>query len=164
MAKGKGRGAKRVTRKQMVAMLEQLFERNATERYPLKEIFRTLGLDTHPAKMLCMDVLDALLLDDFITLSSPRDDTEREYLFRGTIDGFTTRGQTYLVIIRADAYSPRFGENDSVQDGTTLATTHAIVELFRDPCPARAPDGSLPSDGVRPVAYHNWYVRSFRVF
>ena len=67
MAKGKGRGAKRVTRKQMVAMLEQLFERNATERYPLKEIFRTLGLDTHPAKMLCMDVLDALLLDDFIT-------------------------------------------------------------------------------------------------
>ncbi len=67
MAKGKGWGAKRVTRKQMVAMLEQLFERNATERYPLKEIFRTLGLDTHPAKMLCMDVLDALLLDDFIT-------------------------------------------------------------------------------------------------
>ncbi len=104
------------------------------------------------------------LLDDFITLSSPRDDNEREYLFRGTIDGFTTRGQTYLVIIRADAYSPKFGENDSVQDGTTLATTHAIVELFRDPAPARAPDGSYPSDGSHPVSYHNWYVRSFRVF
>jgi hypothetical protein len=104
------------------------------------------------------------LLKDFIDLARPRDDNEREFLIRGTIDGFTTRGQTYLVIIRADAYSPKFGENDSVQDGTTLATTHAIVELFRDPMPARAPDGSLPSDGSRPVAYHNWYVRSFRVF
>ncbi len=67
MAKGKGKGAKRVTRKQMVAMLEQLFERNAQESLPLKEIFRTLNLNTHPAKMLCMDVLDAMLMDDFIT-------------------------------------------------------------------------------------------------
>lgn len=67
MVKGKGKGAKRVTRKQMVAMLEQLFERNAQESLPLKEIFRTLNLNTHPAKMLCMDVLDAMLMDDFIT-------------------------------------------------------------------------------------------------
>lgn len=67
MAKGKGKGAKRVSRKQMVAMLEQLFERNAQESLPLKEIFRTLNLNTHPAKMLCMDVLDAMLMDDFIT-------------------------------------------------------------------------------------------------
>jgi hypothetical protein len=104
------------------------------------------------------------LLEDFITLGQPRDDNERESLIRGTIDGFTTRGQTYLVIIRADAYSPKFGENDSVQDGTTLATTHALVELFRDPAPARAPDGSYPSDGSHPVSYHNWQIRSFRVF
>ena len=52
-----------------------------------------------------------------------------------------------------------------MQDGTTLATTHAIVELFRDPVPAHGPDGVLlPSDGEGPVAYHNWYIRSFRVF
>ena len=104
------------------------------------------------------------LLSDFVFLASPRNDEERESLLRGTIDGFTTRGQSYFVIIRADAYSPKFGENDSVQDGTTLATTHALVELFRDPAPARAPDGSYPSDGSHPVSYHNWYVRSFRVF
>lgn len=103
-------------------------------------------------------------LEHFVHLAKPKCDSEREGLLGGVVDGFTTRGQTYLLIIRADAYSPRFGENDSVQDGTTLATTHAIVELFRDPCPARAPDGSLPSDGAHPVSYHNWYVRSFRVF
>ena len=105
------------------------------------------------------------LLDDFVHLAHPECDIEREGMLGGIIDAFSTRGQTYLVIIRADAYSPKFGENDSVQDGTTLATTHAIVELFRDPVPAHAPDGVLlPSDGEGPVAYHNWYIRSFRVF
>lgn len=105
------------------------------------------------------------LLDDFVNLAHPECDIEREGMLGGIIDAFTTRGQTYLVIIRADAYSPKFGENDRAQDGTTLATTHAIVELFRDPIPAHAPDGVLlPSDGDGPVAYHNWYVRSFRVF
>ena len=92
-------------------------------------------------------------------------DFEREGILRGVVDGFSTRGQTYLAIIRADAYSPKFGENASVEDGTTLATTHAIVEFFRDPMPARAPDGSLPADSSgNPVVYHNWYIRSFRVF
>ena len=107
-------------------------------------------------------------LDTFVGVAKPMSDYDREGLLRSVLDGFTTRGQTFLVIIRADAYSPKFGENDSVEDGTTLATTHAIVELFRDPVPARAPDGSLPSAGsgnkAEPVAYHNWYIRSFRVF
>ena len=104
-------------------------------------------------------------LSDFVALADPSCDHDREALLGGIVDGFSTRGQTYLVIIRADAYSPKFGENESVQDGTTLATTHAVVELFRDSVHARAPDGSLPmdSDGA-PVLYHNWYVRSFRVF
>ena len=104
-------------------------------------------------------------LNDIIGLAHPQTDAQREGILHGVSDAFTTRGQTYLLIIRADAYSPKFGENDSVQDGTTLATTHAIVELFRDPVPAHGPDGVLlPSDGEGPVAYHNWYIRSFRVF
>ncbi len=104
-------------------------------------------------------------LSDIIGLAHPQTDAQREGILHGISDAFTTRGQTYLLIIRADAYSPKFGENDSVQDGTTLATTHAIVELFRDPVPAHGPDGVLlPSDGEGPVAYHNWYIRSFRVF
>jgi hypothetical protein len=103
-------------------------------------------------------------LEHFVNMAKPKCDSEREGILNGVIDGFTTRGQTFLVVIRADAYSPKFGENDSVQDGTTLATTHALVELFRDPAPARAPDGSYPSDGSHPVSYHNWQIRSFRVF
>ncbi len=67
MAKGKNKTTKRVTRKQLTAMLEQLFERNSSEHFELKSIFRILGLDTHPAKMLCMEVLNDMLQDDYIT-------------------------------------------------------------------------------------------------
>ena len=67
MAKSKGKGTKRVTRKQLVAMVEQLFEHTGGERLELKEIFRTLNLTTHPAKMLCMDVLEQMLEEDFLT-------------------------------------------------------------------------------------------------
>jgi len=117
---------------------------------------------------------DNPLLQDFVTTTlqgsgqdfrKPENDADRESLLRSTMDGFCTRGQTFLAIIRADAYSPKYGENESAEDGATLATTHALVELFRDPVPARAPDGSLPVDkSGRPILYHNWYIRSFRVF
>ena len=66
MAKGKGKGSKRITRKQMVGMLERLFEMHPTEKFELKEIFRTMNLDTHPSKMLCMEILESLIEDDYI--------------------------------------------------------------------------------------------------
>ncbi len=67
MAKGNGKGSKRVTKKQLTAMLETLFDRHPSERYELKDIFRTLNLNTHPAKMLCIDILEDMLQDDYIT-------------------------------------------------------------------------------------------------
>lgn len=51
MGKGKNKGAKRITKKQMVERVMGLFEGHPTQRYELKEVFRLLGLDTHPAKM-----------------------------------------------------------------------------------------------------------------
>ena len=68
-------------------------------------------------------------------------------------------------MIRADAYSPMFGMGADVKEGTSLATTHALVELWRDPEPARYADGSFPTDGDgKEVVYHNWQIRSFRIF
>ena len=89
-------------------------------------------------------------------------DADREGVIRNSIAGITTRGQTYLVILRADAYSPKYGST-SAGDGTTLASTHAIVELWRDSEPARTPDGRLfPIGTTTPT--HSWYVRSVRWF
>ena len=67
MGKGKKKGAKRITKKQMIERVMGLFEGHPTQRYELKEVFRLLGLDTHPAKMLCMDVLEQMLTDDYLT-------------------------------------------------------------------------------------------------
>ena len=97
--------------------------------------------------------------------ADPQSDVDREAFLRNAANAVTTRGQSFLVIIRADAYSPMYGNEVAVGDGTTLATTHAIVELWRDPEPARYADGILPEDAKeRPLLFHNWYVRSFRVF
>ena len=92
-------------------------------------------------------------------------DADREAFVANSSSAFTTRGQTFLVIIRADAYTPRYGEETAEDgEGTTLATTHAVVELFRDPEFARYPDGSpLEDKDGNPVFFHNWYVKSFRI-
>ncbi len=100
-------------------------------------------------------------------------DADREAFIANSSNAFTTRGQTFLVIIRADAYTPRYGEETAEDgEGTTLATTHAVLELFRDPRYARYPDGSPlrknPKQAVgsnNPEYYfHNWYIKSMRVF
>ena len=92
-------------------------------------------------------------------------DNMREGFLRGVSDAFTTRGQSFLLVLRADAYTARFGRQEDPTDGTSLASSHALVELFRDPEPARLPDGTFPRDADgNPVLYHNWFIRSFRLF
>ena len=66
MAKSGKNGSKRITKKELVGLLVNLFQSKGTEVVPLKDIYRILHLNTHPAKILCMDVLDELLFDDFI--------------------------------------------------------------------------------------------------
>ncbi len=92
-------------------------------------------------------------------------DDMREGFLRGVSEAFTTRGQSFLLLVRADAYTARFGRQEDPTDGTSLASAHALVELFRDPEPARLPDGTFPLDANgNPVLYHNWFIRSFRLF
>lgn len=67
----KKKGGKHISKKVLVRMVVDLFEDNAGKTIELKSLFRELGLDTHPAKMLCMDVLEELMMDDFI-IEKPR--------------------------------------------------------------------------------------------
>ena len=46
--------------------LIELFQQHAGEVYDLKRLFRELKLNTHPLKMLCVDCLDDLLVEDYI--------------------------------------------------------------------------------------------------
>jgi ribonuclease R len=66
MSKGK-KGGKRITKKQLSEQLEGFFSSQPEKTFSFKEIFRSLHLDTHPAKMLAIDTMEEMAWDDFLT-------------------------------------------------------------------------------------------------
>ena len=67
MAKNKKKEkAPRLKKKDIHEGLLTLFEMNPNKELDIKYIFRNLRTQTHPAKMLVMDVIDDLVLDDYI--------------------------------------------------------------------------------------------------
>lgn len=66
MGKGK-KGGKRLTKKQVAEKLQQFFEQQPGKTFSFKEIFKSLKLDTHPLKMLAIDVMEEMAWDDFLT-------------------------------------------------------------------------------------------------
>ncbi|MBQ8153300.1 MAG: ribonuclease R [Prevotella sp.] len=66
----KKKGGKRLTKKQVVEMLQTFFQEHPNETYSFKQIFRALKLDTHPAKMLAIDTMDEMAWDDYLTKAS----------------------------------------------------------------------------------------------
>lgn len=51
----------------MSEMLQQFFMHHAEETYSLKQIFKALRLDTHPAKMLAVDTMEDMAWDDYLS-------------------------------------------------------------------------------------------------
>ena len=66
----KKKGGKRLTKKQIVEMLQTFFQEHPNETYSFKQIFRALKLDTHPAKMLAIDTMDEMAWDDYLSKAS----------------------------------------------------------------------------------------------
>jgi len=66
MAKG-NKANRRLTKKKLVEMLQHLFMQNPNDTLTFKHIFKQLRLDTHPAKMLAVDVIEDLAWDDFLS-------------------------------------------------------------------------------------------------
>lgn len=64
-------GGRYLRKKDLMKMIVELFQQHAGEVFDMKLISRELGLTTHPSKILCMDCLEDLLLDDYIK-ESPR--------------------------------------------------------------------------------------------
>ena len=59
-------GGTRLKKKNLEQMVIALFEEQPDQVFELKTLYRELHLNTHPAKMLLMDVLEVLLMDDYI--------------------------------------------------------------------------------------------------
>ena len=66
MGKAK-KGGKRMNKRQLTELLASFFQGQPNRTFSLKDIFRNLKLDTHPLKMLAIDILEELSWDDFIT-------------------------------------------------------------------------------------------------
>ena len=66
MSKGKKAG-KRLSKKQLGEELENLFSSQPGKAFTFKEIFKTLHLNTHPLKMLAIDIIEEMEWDDFIS-------------------------------------------------------------------------------------------------
>ena len=66
----KKKGGKRLNKKQIAEMLQTLFQQNPNETFSYKQVFKALKLDTHPAKMLAIDVMDEMAWDDYLTKAS----------------------------------------------------------------------------------------------
>ena len=63
---GKKKGGKRLGKKQVSELLQNLFQHNPNETFSFKQIFKALKLDTHPLKMLAIDVMEEMAWDDFL--------------------------------------------------------------------------------------------------
>ncbi len=66
MAKKAKRSLGRLTKKDINGLLLELFELHPDRTFNIKEIFDALKAKNHPTKMLVMDVLTDLVLDDFL--------------------------------------------------------------------------------------------------
>ncbi len=63
----KGKGKKRLSKKQIAEMLQTLFQQNPNETFSFKQIFKALKLDTHPVKMMAVDLMEEMAWDDFLS-------------------------------------------------------------------------------------------------
>lgn len=66
MGKGK-KGGKHITKKQLTKELVDFFSGQPRKTLSFKEIFRSMHLSTHPAKMLAIDIMEEMAWDDFLT-------------------------------------------------------------------------------------------------
>ena len=66
----KKKSGKRLNKKQVAEMLQTLFQQNPNATFTYKQVFKALKLDTHPAKMLAVDVMEEMAWDDYLSRDS----------------------------------------------------------------------------------------------
>jgi ribonuclease R len=62
----KKKGGKRLNKRTLQEMLQTLFQQNPNETFSMKQVFKALKLDTHPTKMMAVDMMEEMAWDDFL--------------------------------------------------------------------------------------------------
>ena len=63
----KKKGGKRLNKRMLQEMLQTLFQQNPNETFSFKQVFKALKLDTHPTKMMAIDLMEEMAWDDFLS-------------------------------------------------------------------------------------------------
>ena len=63
----KKKGGKKMSSRQLEETLQDFFKSHPNETFSYKQIYRLLKLDTHPLRMLAVNLLDEMAWDDFLT-------------------------------------------------------------------------------------------------
>ncbi|MBR5652664.1 MAG: ribonuclease R [Prevotella sp.] len=66
MGKGK-KGGRRLNKKQITELIYNLFEEQPNETFSYKQVFRALHLDTHPQRMLAINLMEEMAWDDYLS-------------------------------------------------------------------------------------------------
>ena len=66
MGKGK-KGGRRLNKKQITELIYNLFEEQPNETFSFKQVFRELHLDTHPQRMLAINLMEEMAWDDYLS-------------------------------------------------------------------------------------------------
>ena len=66
MAKGNNK-TKRLTKRQLTELLKNFFTLHPNETFSMKQIFKQLRLTSHPTKMLCIDIMEDMAWDDYLS-------------------------------------------------------------------------------------------------
>jgi len=62
-----------INKRELTRMVTSLLKENAGKRYSMKSVFRLLNMQTHPARMLCVDVLNELVGSGTIEMDRNQD-------------------------------------------------------------------------------------------
>ena len=63
----KKKGGKRLNKRMLQEMLQTLFQQNPNETFSFKQVFKALKLDSHPTKMMAVDLMEEMAWDDFLS-------------------------------------------------------------------------------------------------
>lgn len=81
-----------MTKKELTPVLMDFFRQEPGKTFSFKEIFKRLKLNTHPLKMLAIDIMEEMAWDDFLTRVT--DSSYRLNRQGQTIDGVFIRKRT----------------------------------------------------------------------
>ena len=119
MAKKGGKVSNRITKKQLLELLIDFFNRHPDEQYDTRKIFDELGVKSNSLRGMCIHLLDDLVFDGYLVKGN-QGSTEEHH---GIHVVYTKEGET------GDLYIERLTNEIGKNDAVRVATSDAMIQM-----------------------------------